>query len=40
MVAEAFLPREEGKEIVNHIDGDTHNFKLNNLEWVTLKENS
>lgn len=40
MVAETFLPKKEGKEIVNHIDGDTHNFKLDNLEWVTLKENS
>lgn len=40
MVAETFLKPIEGKNIVNHIDGDTHNFNINNLEWVTEKENS
>lgn len=40
MVAETFLPRVPGKEFVNHIDGNTKNFHLSNLEWVTLKENS
>lgn len=40
MVAETFLENTENKEIVNHIDGDTHNFKLDNLEWATAKENS
>lgn len=40
MVAETFLPKIEGKEIVNHKDGDTHNYKLENLEWVTPKENA
>lgn len=40
MVAETFLIQPVGKNIVNHIDGDTHNFKLNNLEWVSEKENS
>lgn len=40
MVAETFLPQPFDKNIVNHIDGDTHNFKLNNLEWVSEKENS
>jgi hypothetical protein len=40
MVAEMFLPKIEGKNIVNHIDGNTHNFVLSNLEWVTEKENS
>lgn len=40
MVAETFLPQIEGKMLVNHIDGDTHNFKLDNLEWVNAKENS
>ena len=40
MVAETFLVQPVGKNIVNHIDGDTHNFKLNNLEWVSEKENS
>lgn len=40
MVAETFLPQPFGKTIVNHIDGDTHNYTLTNLEWVTAKENS
>lgn len=40
MVAETFLPLVDGKEIVNHKDGDTHNFNINNLEWVTASENS
>lgn len=40
MVAETFLPRIEGKDIVNHKDGNTHNFHVNNLEWVASSENS
>ena len=40
MVAETFLEPIEGKNIVNHIDGDTHNFHLSNLEYVDEKENS
>ena len=40
MVAEAFLPRIEGKDIVNHKDGDTKNYRLSNLEWRDHQENS
>lgn len=40
MVAETFLPRIDGKDIVNHIDGDTHNFHISNLEWVNYQENT
>lgn len=40
MVAEMFIPKPEGKNIVNHIDGDTHNFNKNNLEWVNYSENT
>lgn len=40
MVAEAFIPNPEDKQYVNHIDGDTHNFDVSNLEWVTASENS
>jgi len=40
MVAETFLPRIDGKNIVNHKDGNTHNFNVNNLEWVNATENS
>lgn len=40
MVAETFLSHDEEHNIVNHKDGDTHNFNINNLEWVTCRENS
>ena len=40
MVAETFLPHDEEHNIVNHKDGNSHNFDLSNLEWVTASENS
>lgn len=40
MVAENFLEKIQGKDIINHKDGDTHNFSVSNLEWVTPRENS
>lgn len=40
MVAETFIPNPENKSIVNHKDGDTHNYHVSNLEWVTSSENS
>lgn len=40
LVALTFLERIDGKDYVNHIDGDKNSPILNNLEWCTLKENS
>jgi hypothetical protein len=39
MMAEAFIPMIPGKNEVNHIDEDKANNDLDNLEWVTHKEN-
>lgn len=39
LVAEAFIPREAGENIVNHKDYNVTNNNVNNLEWVTQKEN-
>lgn len=39
LVAENFLPKIDGKPVVNHIDGDKLNNNVNNLEWCTQSEN-
>lgn len=40
LVAENFLNKKEGKNIVNHIDCDKSNNNFKNLEWVDSRGNA
>ena len=39
LVALTFLPQQEGRNCVNHMDADKLNNNVENLEWVTHTEN-
>lgn len=39
LVAISFIPNNQNKKCVNHIDSDRSNNVLSNLEWTTHKEN-
>jgi hypothetical protein len=39
LVAEAYVPNPENKPEVDHKDDDIYNFKADNLQWLTHKEN-
>ena len=39
VIASAFVPTENGKIFVNHIDGNKSNNAASNLEWCTREEN-
>ena len=39
LVATAFLPKKDGLDIVNHLDNNTLNNNVYNLEWTDYKGN-
>ena len=40
LVGQAFIPKIEGKDSINHIDGNPKNNRVSNLEWCDHKENN
>lgn len=41
IVAEIFIPKENEEQVcVTHLDGNVNNNSVENLRWITAKENS
>ena len=40
VIARLFIPNPENKPMVDHIDTNKHNNRVDNLHWVTAKENA
>ena len=39
LVAEAFIPNSYNYKEINHIDGNKHNNRADNLEWCSRSQN-
>ena len=40
LVAKTYIPNPNGRKTINHIDGNKLNNNVDNLEWVSVKENT